>query len=184
MAFNAFTAGVKPGGLNDSTEIRILLCYLIKEASPLTRENLESALMGEELVNYFEMVNALNLLEQQQLIVCRDDTYTITDKGRMVADTLCHDIPRSVQESAIRAVIRAQTWVRKAAQNHAEVQEENGSYYVQCSIRDMGSEVFSLRLNMPDRLTAESVRDRFIEGGSEIYALLLNTLTQIEPQKQ
>ena len=33
MAGNAFTAGVKPGGLNSSTEIRILLCYLIKNAA-------------------------------------------------------------------------------------------------------------------------------------------------------
>ena len=47
MAGNAFTAGVKPGGLNSSTEIRILLCYLIKNAaSPLTGEDLEAALLN------------------------------------------------------------------------------------------------------------------------------------------
>ena len=38
MAGNAFTAGVKPGGLTTSTEIRILLCYLIQHAgTPLSR---------------------------------------------------------------------------------------------------------------------------------------------------
>jgi len=31
MAANdAFTAGVRPGGLTSSTEIRLLLCYLVK----------------------------------------------------------------------------------------------------------------------------------------------------------
>ena len=54
MAGNAFTAGVKPGGLTTSTEIRILLCYLIQHAgTPLSQGELETALLGEELVNYF-----------------------------------------------------------------------------------------------------------------------------------
>ena len=34
----AFTAGVKMGGLTNDTEIRILLCYLIKSVGPVTRE--------------------------------------------------------------------------------------------------------------------------------------------------
>ena len=38
MAANdAFTAGVRPGGLTNSTEIRLLLCYLVKNAGPITR---------------------------------------------------------------------------------------------------------------------------------------------------
>ena len=66
MAGNAFTAGVKPGGLTTSTEIRILLCYLIQHAgTPLSQGELETALLGEELVNYFELASNLSdLLEQ------------------------------------------------------------------------------------------------------------------------
>ena len=38
MAANdAFTAGVRPGGLTNSTEIRLLLCYLVKNAGPITK---------------------------------------------------------------------------------------------------------------------------------------------------
>ena len=37
----AFTAGVKMGGLTNDTEIRILLCYLIKSVGPVTREAME-----------------------------------------------------------------------------------------------------------------------------------------------
>ena len=52
MAANdAFTAGVRPGGLTDSTEIRLLLCYLVKNAGPITRTEIENALMEEQLVN-------------------------------------------------------------------------------------------------------------------------------------
>ena len=46
MAANdAFTAGVRPGGLTNSTEIRLLLCYLVKNAGPITRAEIENALM-------------------------------------------------------------------------------------------------------------------------------------------
>ena len=65
----AFTAGVKMGGLTNDTEIRILLCYLIKSVGPVTREAMEAALLQEELVNYFEFVGALNDLVAQGLAI-------------------------------------------------------------------------------------------------------------------
>ena len=43
-ANDAFTAGVRPGGLTSSTEIRLLLCYLVKNAGPITRQEIENAL--------------------------------------------------------------------------------------------------------------------------------------------
>ncbi len=52
-ANDAFTAGVRPGGLTSSTEIRLLLCYLVKNAGPITRQEIENALMEEALVNSF-----------------------------------------------------------------------------------------------------------------------------------
>ena len=39
-----------PGGLTSSTEIRLLLCYLVKNAGPIARQEIENALMVEALV--------------------------------------------------------------------------------------------------------------------------------------
>ncbi len=175
---DAFTAGVKPGGLNTSTEIRILLCYLIKSAGPLTRDAMQGALLEEQLVNYFEFVDALNELEEQGLAVQDGNGYLITDKGRIVADTLSDDLPRSVRENAIRAVIRIQSWLHKAAQNLAQVEKTDTGYLVTCSIRDNGADMFRLSLTMPDELTAETIRNQFILHGSALYAQLLTGLTR------
>ena len=83
MAANdAFTAGVRPGGLTNSTEIRLLLCYLVKNAGPITRTEIENALMEEALVNYFEIGSCLDDITRQQLVTVDGDRYTITDKGR------------------------------------------------------------------------------------------------------
>ena len=52
-ANDAFTAGVRPGGLTSSTEIRLLLCYLVKNAGPITRQEIENALMDFVLRPFF-----------------------------------------------------------------------------------------------------------------------------------
>ena len=99
MAANdAFTAGVRPGGLTDSTEIRLLLCYLVKNAGPITRTEIENALMEEQLVNYFEIGSCLDDITRQQLVTLKEDRYSITEKGRKVAQELAYDLPRSVRE--------------------------------------------------------------------------------------
>ena len=175
----AFTAGVKPGGLTDNTQIRILLCYLVKTAGPLTRDTLQGALLQEQLVNYFEFADALADVERQQLVASDEqEQYSITEKGSTVADTLAYDLPRTVRESAIRAVMQIQSWKHKAAMNRAHIEEEDGEYVVWCAIGDMGSDVFRLQLARPDKLTAETIKNNFTAHGSEIYSKVMDMLTQ------
>ena len=160
MAANdAFTAGVRPGGLTNSTEIRLLLCYLVKNAGPITRTEIENALMEEALVNYFEIGSCLDDIARQQLVTADGDRYTITDKGRKVAQELAYDLPRSVREKAVAAVLRSQTWARKEAEY---------------------SELFCLDIGTPDRLSAEMVKKQFILKGNEIYQMLITKLTEEE----
>ena len=48
----------------------------------------------------------------------------------------------------------------------------------------MGRDSFQLQLSMPDRMTAEMVKNRFIAQGSEVYSQLLNLLTQPAPKNR
>ena len=73
-ANDAFTAGVRPGGLTSSTEIRLLLCYLVKNAGPITRQEIENALMEEALVNYFEIGSCLDDITKQETDIDPDLT--------------------------------------------------------------------------------------------------------------
>ena len=175
MAANdAFTAGVRPGGLTDSTEIRLLLCYLVKNAGPITRTEIENALMEEALVNYFEIT-------QQKLVTLTDGRYTITEKGRKVAQELAYDLPRSVRERAVAAVLRCQTWARKEAKYSASITEKaDGHCSIRCTVKGLDEDLFCLDLGTPDRLTAELVKKQFILKGNEIYQLLINKLTEEE----
>ena len=159
-ANDAFTAGVRPGGLTSSTEIRLLLCYLVKNAGPITRQEIENALMEEALVNYFEIGSCLDDITKQEL---------------------AYDLPRSVRERAVAAVLRCQTWARKEAKYSARITEKaDGHCTVRCTVKGLDSELFCLELGAPDRLSAELVKKQFILKGNEIYQLLINKLTEEE----
>ena len=162
MAANdAFTAGVRPGGLTDSTEIRLLLCYLVKNAGPITRPEIENALMEE------------------QLVTLKEDRYSITEKGRKVAQELAYDLPRSVRERAVAAVLRSQTWARKEAEYSARITEKpDGHCSIRCTIKALDQELFCLDIGTPDRLSADLVKKQFILKGNEIYQMLITKLTE------
>ena len=178
---DAFTAGVRPGGLTSSTEIRLLLCYLVQHSGPVTQRQLETALMDAQLVNYFEIGSCLDDIRRQGLVECAGGEYTITAKGRRVARELTDDLPLSVRERAVAAVVKAQLWTRKQAEYSAVVSERpDGHCTVRCMINRLDERLFCLELGMPDRLTAELVKKQFILKGNEIYQLLINKLTEDE----
>ena len=163
-ANDAFTAGVRPGGLTSSTEIRLLLCYLVKNAGPIARQEIENALMEEALVNYFEIGSCLDDITRQQLVTVQD---------------LAYDLPRSVRERAVAAVLRCQTWARKEAKYSASITEKpDGHCSVRCTVKGLDEALFCLDLGTPDRLSAELVKKQFILKGNEIYQLLVNKLTE------
>ena len=178
MSNQAFTGGVRPGGLTTSTEIRILLCYLLKCVDiPLTRAEIEGALLGEELGNYFELSDALDKLCSLGHLEQTPEGYKITPSGSSLADTLSSELPRSVRESAVNAVLTAQQYKRKLAQHKAQVIKTEDGWRTKCTIEDLGEPVFSFDLYLPDELTADAVKERFISEGDQIFRCMLGLLT-------
>lgn len=180
MAGSAFTAGVKPGGLTTTTEIRILLCWLAARVKPpLTRAVLEDALVGGELVNYFELAEHLSGLCKQGFLQETENAYMILPPGEEIAKTLGADLPRSVRDAAERAVCAAQRLIRLREQHPVRIVPAAGrGYHVQGALRDMDSDIFSFSLFVPDEKTARQVRDRFIENGDAVYGMVLSALTE------
>ena len=160
MAANdAFTAGVRPGGLTNSTEIRLLLCYLVKNAGPITRTEIENALMEEALVNYFEIGSCLDDIARQQLVTADGDRYTITDKGRKVAQELAYDLPAVCGKRRSPPCCAAGPGRAKEAEYSARISEKaDGHCSVRCQVKALDSELFCLDIGTPDRLSAEMVK--------------------------
>lgn len=173
-----FTEGVRPGGLTGSTEIRILICYILHNIDgPVNRELLEEVLLGEELVNYFSLADCLAQLREQNLIVQKADGFHLTEAGHTVGQTLAGDVPRSVRDLAVRGVVRAQQYSARKAAHKAEIIQDGNSQLIHCNIADDRGPLFSMDLYMPDDLSAKMVQDCFIENGDDVYKLVLAALT-------
>ena len=112
--------------------------------------------------------------------------YTILPAGADIAEALADDVPRSVRDAAVRATLAAQQFARKEAQHHAQITPaaSGTGYNVQCSIRDMESDVFSFSLYVPDKLTAKLARAQFIENGDGIYKLDYNKVLEYHIEKK
>lgn len=179
MANHAFTEGVRPGGLTTSHEIRILLCYILDSVgAAVTREQLEEVLLGEELVNYFTMAESLAQLAEQKLVTEETDGYHITEAGRTVGHTLAQDVPLSIREAAVRGLVRAQQYAAKKAAHQSTIVEKDNQRRVRCAIDDERGTLFEMELYMPDMLSAEAVREAFVQNGDTVYKLVLAALTR------
>ena len=78
--YDAFSQGVKPGGLRSRNEIKILICYIIcKIDSGITKEQLNEILSSEGLANYFEVNQALS-----EVIKNGNVRVELSDKGEEI----------------------------------------------------------------------------------------------------
>ena len=139
MAANdAFTAGVRPGGLTNSTEIRLLLCYLVKNAGPITRTEIENALMEEALVNYFEIGSCLDDITRQSLVTLQNDRYAITEKGRKVAQELAYDLPAVCGSGPWLPSFGPRPGPERAGVQCPHYRKADGHCSVRCTVKSAG----------------------------------------------
>ena len=48
-----FTAGIRPGGLTEGREIRILVCHILSELSePMSFDEMTEAILSDEVVDF------------------------------------------------------------------------------------------------------------------------------------
>lgn len=185
LDLNAFTAGVEPGGLTHGYEIKILVCYLLREISDgMTFTQINDALLHRGLVNYFELANALSDLVESKHLTCEDcdgsqeDTiYQLTALGEETAETFSPTLPASVKEKAISCARHQILRKKIASSNHANIRKEEDGYIVDMTICDIGSDLLSLSLFMPTEHEAEQVRQHFLSDPLLTYKGVLALLT-------
>ena len=176
----AFSAGVRFGGLTDRTEIKILVCYLLSNAKqPLTGQQIVDTLIGQQLVNYFELQDALSHLTEQKIINDDNGVYSITDEGRDISSQLEKTLPYSVKERAYKAAIEILQYEALKRQNKTEITPlEKGGYNLRCTISDNDFTLFSFDVHMPDEKSAKFAQEKFIKYGQEIFKCVLGITTE------
>lgn len=195
MQRDIFAAGTVPGSPATENEIKILICYLLGASNePLTFEQLHAALREHELVNYFELIAALDaLVESEHVLKTGEPTaYQIADLGRATAQTLDSVLPLTVREKALAATTKIVERQKRLQEVHAEIQQmESGGFQLELSIPESDTDLVFFRLYAPTLPEAEKLRNGFLNDPIFLYqavmALLngdLSVLGDLRPANQ
>lgn len=177
MEYDSFSEGVELGGLRTRNEIKILIGFLLSRLdTPLTREQLDEVICGEELANYFEMSQALGELADNGNLIIKDNGLFITEKGKSNSETLEHDIPFTVREKALNAAVRLQTRLRRERENRIQIDRLEKGCNVTVSVVDSDDEIMSVKLFVGDYEQALAVKEKFLEDPVRIYSNIVALL--------
>jgi hypothetical protein len=182
MAYEAMDEGIEPGGLRDINEVKILICYLLKNAAkPLTFDSLNEILQRDGLVNYFEFGQSLHeLLLSGHVDLLQQggaEHYKITGLGEATAATFERRLPLSVREKAVRAAVSLLERQRVEAENTVTITKGDKGFIVECRILDGADELLAIRLPVPEQAQAQAVKEQFLKRPETVYKGALALIT-------
>ncbi|WP_099204816.1 DUF4364 family protein [Scatolibacter rhodanostii] len=177
--YDAFTAGVDPGGLRTKNDIRILICYILESVNaPLSGDDLAQILQEKSLANYFEIIDAINaLIEKENIQADENGDYLICETGRKIADTLDTTLPLSVRDKALEAAVTTMARTRSEKENKVEIIREEKGFRVICHISGGDVDLMEISIYVPHEKQAKMVKSNFHSNPGKIYELILNALT-------
>lgn len=178
MGNNIFDSGIKPGGLRDIVEVKILICYLLKNVKTgLTKAQINEVLQKEEVANYFTVNDAISELIKTGNIEEREETLFITESGRRAAELLELDIPKSVREKTVNSTIKLLVRNQREKENKVETEKTENGYNITFKVLDIDEELMKLTLFVGDTLQVENLKKKFLENPAKIYEGIIELFT-------
>lgn len=179
---DTFSEGIAPGGLREKSEIKLLLCYLLKMVDrSLSRSQINDILQEYPIANYFEINEALNELVKSGTIVSeldeKDEIFTITPKAKFEVSTIERSLPRSIREKAVSAALAVLTREKIKSECEVLTEQKDGGYYVTFRVNDVGIQLMSLTVFVADASQVEIVKKNFFSGAVSIYSNIISSLT-------
>ena len=179
MTGDVFFAGVEPGGLYSSQEIKILICYMLNSVEePMPLRAVTDILAGHGMANFFEIGAAVDeLLRRCQLVEDSEGRLVLTDAGRQTASTLFSLVPYTLQERSVQAALHLMTRIRRERENTVEIKRLERGCQVTCTMKDADRPLLSFSLMVGDDMQAKLIKERFLEDPILLYRSLIAVLT-------
>ena len=182
MAFDTFDEGVSLGGMRSKTEIRTLICYMLKSVgSPMRKDTIVNALMEKGLANYFETSSSFDDLVRNGNIELTDadkKLYKNTSNGDMIATQLEDTLAPTVKERAIECALSLLRQEQIESENKVTITKCENGYNVTCKISGGDMELLSFTLYVPDITQARLIRKNFYKNPDMFYSVMIAMLTR------
>ncbi len=183
MQNSGFRSDVEPGGLYDTNDIRILICYILSNIEEaLTQEEISNIIREYGLANYFEIAHAISQLHELKAIKLDDmDRFTVTDAGREIAETLSSSLPYTVKKKALKSTNKALKIKESLKDNIAKIEPCEKGYKVIIVIPDGSLEMLRVEIFASSREEAERAVENFLSNPLALYLNNLNLLFGYTP---
>lgn len=167
-----------PALVRDDTDRKILILYVLSRLpAPIDSELLYEACLCDDGIGYFDYSACLHDLVQSGNITEKDDEYTVTEKGRMNAQTLCTSLPYSVRSAAEKRLEPFAEMLNRYSLIRTETLEEENGKYVRLSVSDGECTLVDMKLYCGSGESISVIRKNFRRNAETVYRDIYTMLT-------
>ena len=182
MEQNAFNEGVARGGLREQSEIKLLICYLLKTLRrPLSRSQINEILQEYPIANYFEINQAMSELVKNGTVISElkndEEVLSLTPRAELDVTSIERSLPRTIREKAVSAALQVLTRERIKRESRVEVTALSPGYHVTFTIIDADTELLKLTVYVADEKQIEVVKRNFFDNAVSLYSDVISVLT-------
>lgn len=183
---DAFPVDENVSGLRSTEKIRIIICYILKNVeSPLSRDNLQSALYDNGIANYFEISQAIDNLLDVGAVEIIDNTLTLNSKGEQIARDLNDELSIFIKNKAIRAAKLTAVYERRKKENDISIAKlDDKKYRLDITLlsglgdSEKTDELMKVSVFVTDSLQAETMKTTFLNNPVRLYEKVIEALTE------
>lgn len=177
LRFDAFTGGIKNGGLRSVSSINMLVCYIVANINGrVTAQNIIETVAEGEIANHFEITEAIARLKSNNVIAENEDGSLTLLKGNNEIDLIEHDLPLTIRDSSIRICQKIIAREQFKRDNKAEIVECENGYQLTLTVSDISNDFMKLTLYAPTIEQAELIKAKFITNPIKVYETLIDSI--------
>ena len=176
---------IQPPRRAPDNEQKFMTLYCLTHLGPCTELQLLQFLVDHDLLNYFEMMFALNdLCSRGQAVRTKKNAgflYQVTDAGKEALELFSGRVPMSLKTLMAETEEEWKARFREETQNqHQIVQTDRGEYELRLKITEQDIDMMCLSLSLPTRELADRLAKRWPDKAGKVYDTVIRILTEDE----
>ena len=161
------------GSMNN---VKIFVLYLMENVGrPLDFVTLNDIVMQTDYIMYLDFAEAFHKMLDDGLLAPAgtqgdEPLYDITEKGRVVAESMKSDILSSILEKSLAAALRYLDFKQRGVEPKCETKRrKDGRYEIFCALYEKGEMIYSTTLVVDSAERAARLKDNFYDRPEVVY---------------
>lgn len=176
---------IQPPRRAPENEQKLMVLECLSQLGPCTELQLLQFLFDNDLLNYFEMMFALNdLCDRGQAVRIKKNAgfqYQITDAGQEALALFGGRVPMSLKTLLSETGDDWKNRFRQESQSRQQiVQTDRGEYELNLKVVEQDMDMMRLSLSLPTRELADQLAKRWPQKAGKIYDTVIRILSEDE----